>query len=136
MEYFIHMCSTAFNQKICIIYDRSEEFIIKSIFEEFFECLSSCDDLKNEFPNNKNIPLVERLKFTSVTLKKSRAHEVIILFYYLSQHFTYTEISKKIGMDKRRISYVLTSYLRSKNFTNKNVFYLNNLDETGVRIIA
>ncbi|HCR2161508.1 TPA: hypothetical protein OND39_004553 [Enterobacter asburiae] len=109
---------------------------MQSIFEDFFECLSSCDDLKNGFYNNSIASLVECLKFTSVTLKKSRAHEIVILFYYLSQHFTYAEISKKIGMDKRRISYVLTNYLRSKKFTNKNVFYLSNLDETGVKKIA
>lgn len=136
LECFIYMCSTELNQRVMIIYDRTERSILPLILEDFKECLISVDDLNN-------MELLHNEKFATslynrVKIKKARAHEVIILFYYIHLGMTYLEISKRLSMDKRRISYVLTSYIRSKNFTNKNIFYLTSIDdaEMEVKMIA
>jgi len=132
LECFIYMCSTEYNQQVMIIYDQAERSILPLILEDFKECLISVDDFYS-------MDLLYNETFTTslynrVKIKKARAHEVIILFYYIHLGMTYIEISKKISMDKRRISYVLTSYIKSKNFTNKNIFYLTSIDDAGMEL--
>ncbi|WP_447884813.1 hypothetical protein [Serratia fonticola] len=128
VEHFINMCSFIPNQKIMIIYDKEEACIVKKIFGDFSQCLISCEEFKSPvFFSSGNIVLKD-LECCTVSLRKARANEIIVSFYYLYMNYTYDEISKKISMDKRRISYVLTNYVRSQNYNNKNLFYIDNID--------
>lgn len=136
MEFFVHMCSSSLNQRMLIIYDSEDEVVVKNLFEDFSDCLLCSEQLKKDpfyVAGSINLP---SLSFSSINIKKSRVHEIIILHYYISMHYTYDDISKKIGMEKRRISYILTNYIRSKNINNKNIFYLSNLDDGADRKIA
>jgi hypothetical protein len=127
-EHFIHMCSSVSNQKIMIIYDKEEAYIVNKIFSEFSQYLISCEDLRSPlFFSSGRIELKD-LECSTVSLRKSRAHEIVISFYYLYRNYTYDRISKKINMNKKRISYVLTNYVRSQNYNNKNLFYIDSID--------
>lgn len=136
LEVFIHLFSSVHNQKILIIYDTHHSKIINSIFTEFSGCLVDCNSLKSEPFFESQVLNFDKIKPCSVNIKRSRAHEIVVLFYYAFLNYTYNEISEKISMDKKRISYVLTNYIRSNNLKNKNNFHLNKLDEFSIQDVA
>lgn len=127
-EHFIRMCSSVSNQKIIIIYDKEEASIVKKIFGDFSQCLISCEELKSPELFSRGTINLNDLYYCSVSLKKVRTHEIVILFYYLYLNYNYDSISEKISMDKRRISFVLTNYIRSQNCNNKNLFYIGRMN--------
>lgn len=132
LEFFIYMCATELNQRVVIVCDYKDKSLLPLVFEDFKECLISVSSLCSIdllYDNTFTLSLYNRVKIT-----KSRAHEIIILFYYIHAGMTYLEISERLKMDKRRISYILTSYIKSKNFTNKNIFYLTSIDDAELTI--